>query len=308
MKIIAYFLILGLVCPLFSQQDVNYEKLHEFFFQWRNFESPPLRDGAPDYTKGQFNKRRRVFKSLERKLANIDTSGWSRSAQADYRFIRAEMNGYEFNERVLKSWERDPAFYQTVWTYQSDVPAHEGPTNHALLEYWQYSVPLKGREKDDFIRDLRVIPSLLEQARINLTGNARDLWVAGIRDIEDQGKNLKSIEKTLLKHHNQQSDIPLFDAMTKARVATADFVAWLKDEAPSKTGPSGIGKENYSWYQKNVHLVPLTWEEEVQLLERELYRAWSFLKLEEHRNRNLPHHQDETSPYKFAELTEKAVN
>ena len=154
MKIIAYFLILGLVCPLFSQQDVNYEKLHEFFFQWRNFESPPLRDGAPDYTKGQFNKRRRVFKSLERKLANIDTSGWSRSAQADYRFIRAEMNGYEFNERVLKSWERDPAFYQTVWTYQSDVPAHEGPTNHALLEYWQYSVPLKGREKDDFIRDL----------------------------------------------------------------------------------------------------------------------------------------------------------
>ena len=307
MKIFAYFLILGLVCPLFSQQDVNYEKLHEFFFQWRNFESPPLRDGAPDYTKGQFNKRRRVFKSLERKLANIDTSGWSRSAQADYRFIRAEMNGYEFNERVLKSWERDPAFYQTVWTYQSDVPAHEGPTNHALLEYWQYSVPLKGREKDDFIRDLRVIPSLLEQARINLTGNARDLWVAGIRDIEDQGKNLKSIEKTLLKHHNQQSDIPLFDAMTKARVATADFVAWLKDEAPSKTGPSGIGKENYSWYQKNVHLVPLTWEEEVQLLERELYRAWSFLKLEEHRNRNLPQLQAANSPEEFAELTDKAV-
>ena len=261
---------------MFSQQDVNYEKLHEFFFQWRNFESPPLRDGAPDYTKGQFNKRRRVFKSLERKLANIDTSGWSRSAQADYRFIRAEMNGYEFNERVLKSWERDPAFYQTVWTYQSDVPAHEGPTNHALLEYWQYSVPLKRKRKDDFIRDLRVIPSLLEQARINLTGNARDLWVAGIRDIEDQGKNLKSIEKTLLKHHNQQA-IPSFDAMTK-RSGNSGLCCLAENEAPSKTGPSGIGKENYSWYQKNVHLVPLTWEEEVQLLERELYRAWSFLK------------------------------
>ena len=43
------------------------------------------------------------------------------------------MNGYDFNRRVLKSWERDPAFYQTIWMYQSDVPAHEGPTNHALL-------------------------------------------------------------------------------------------------------------------------------------------------------------------------------
>ena len=209
MKVAVCSLILSLAMPVLAQPDTNYEKLHEFFFEWRDFESPPLRDGAPDYTKGQFNKRRRVFKSLERKLADIDTLGWSRSAQADYRFIRAEMNGYEFNERVLKSWERDPAFYQTVWTYQSDVPAHEGPTNHALLEYWQYSVPLKGRQKDDFTRDLRVIPPLLEQARVNLTGNARDLWVAGIRDIEDQGKNLKSIEKTLLKHHNQQSDIPL---------------------------------------------------------------------------------------------------
>jgi hypothetical protein len=45
------------------------------------------------------------------------------------------MNGYDFNFRVLKSWIRDPAFYQTIWMYQSDVPAHEGPVNHALLEF-----------------------------------------------------------------------------------------------------------------------------------------------------------------------------
>ena len=305
--IIALLTAVLYVAPVQAGQDNNYEQLHEFFFEWREFESPPLRDGAPDYTKGQFNKRRRVFKALERKLADIDTSGWSRSSQADYRFIRAEMNGYEFNERVLRSWERDPAFYQTVWTYQSDVPAHEGPTNHALLEYWQYSIPLKGRQKDDFIKYLRVIPPLLDQARINLTGNARDLWVAGIRDIEDQAKNLKSIEKSLLKNHNQQSDIPLFNAMKKAREATGDFVVWLKEQAPSKTGPSGIGKDNYSWYQKNVHLVPLSWEEEVQLLERELYRAWSFLKLEEHHNRDLPPLKAANTPEEFAKLTDNAV-
>ena len=158
MRMIIKYLIAVLFVTLADDgQDSNYEKLHEFFFEWRSFESPPLREGAPDYTKGQFNKRRRVFKSLERKLADIDTAGWSRSSQADYRFIRAEMNGYEFNERVLRSWERDPAFYQTVWTYQSDVPAHEGPTNHALLEYWQYTIPLKGREKDDFIKYLRAV-------------------------------------------------------------------------------------------------------------------------------------------------------
>ena len=73
-----------------------------------------------------------------------------------------------------------------------------------------------------------------------------------------------------------------------AERATDELVAWLDAEALSKKGPSGIGKENYTWYQQNVHLVPLTWEDEVRLLKRELDRAWSSLALEEQRNRGLP--------------------
>ena len=34
--------------------------------------------------------------------------------------------------------------------------------------------------------------------------------------------------------------------------------------------------------------MPLSWEEEVSLLQRELDRAWANLKLEEQRNRELP--------------------
>ena len=53
-------------------------------------------------------------------------------------------------------------------------------------------------------------------------------------------------------------------------------------------GPSGVGKENYTWNLQNVHLVPNSWEEEKLLLERELFRAHSALRLAEHRNRKLP--------------------
>ena len=59
-------------------------------------------------------------------------------------------------------------------------------------------------------------------------------------------------------------------------------------EAPKKTGPSGIGKEHYTWYLRNVLLVPLSWEEEVTILRRELARAHASLRLEENRNRHLP--------------------
>jgi hypothetical protein len=84
------------------------------------------------------------------------------------------------------------------------------------------------------------------------------------------------------------ADTELERAIREAIVATAEFADWLDGQAPSKKGPSGIGKENYTWSLRNVHLVPMTWEQEVELLERELARAHASLKLEEHRNRALP--------------------
>ena len=293
---------------VFAQKTNNYETLHELFFEWRKFENPPLLNGAPDYTKSQFRKRQKPFKSIDNRLSDIDTTGWLKSQQVDWQLLRAEMNGYDFNRRVLKSWERDPAFYQTIWMHQSDVPAHEGPINHALLEYWQYSFPLKGKAKNKFLNELLVIPPFLIQAEKNLTGNAKDLWVAGIKNIRDQGEDLKTIEQSLLQYHNSRNDAELFVALVKAQKANEDFIKWLEKQSPKKNGPSGIGKDNYTWYQKNVHLVSLTWEEEVQLLKRELDRSWSSLKLEEHRNKDLPPMKAADTPEEFADLTNKAVN
>ncbi len=55
-----------------------------------------------------------------------------------------------------------------------------------------------------------------------------------------------------------------------------------------RTALPASARENYSWSLRNVHLVPMTWEEEVDLLKRELARAHASLKLEEARNRGLP--------------------
>jgi hypothetical protein len=84
-------------------------------------------------------------------------------------------------------------------------------------------------------------------------------------------------------------------------------VTWLRGKAPTKTGPSGVGKENYTWYQQNVHLVPLTWDDEVMLLKRELARAWSSLKMEEHRNRHLPPLTEADSPEAYDELAKRSA-
>ncbi|MEY2950232.1 MAG: hypothetical protein RLZZ248_1433, partial [Bacteroidota bacterium] len=258
--------------------------LVSLFEEWRSFEQPPLYEGAPDYRKSTFDSRQPLFESLKAKLLAMDTSQWPVEDRIDWEIIQAEMNGYDFNYRVLKPWERDPAFYRVIWMDRSDVPGHEGPTPHNVIEIWQYEFPLSASDGKVLIDQLNSVPNFYQQARINLTGNAKELWMAGIRDIQFQVNDLE----TLRNYPGVVYDELLLQAIQQSIIASESLIEWLTTEGASKTGPSGIGKENYTWYQQNVHLVPLTWEEEVLLLKRELVRAWSALKLEEHRNRNLP--------------------
>lgn len=281
----------------------SYNELVVLFKNWRAFETPPLHEGAPDYRKETFEKRQTEFKKIQTQFSQLDTSGWSIPEQVDYRIVQAELNGYDFNQRILKPWERDPAFYKTIWTERSDVPAHEGPTHHGVLELWQYDFPLQGESLSKFIKEIKIIPALNQQAKQNLTGNARELWAAGIPSIATQVIDLDNI----LKLEGVSDQPELVTAINEAKIATQDLVTWLEKEALTKTGESGIGKENYTWYLQNVHLVPLTWEDEVMILKRELARAWSSLKLEEYRNAGLPELKDASSPEEFDLMAEESV-
>ena len=286
-----------------SKTTSKYSDLVSLFKEWRDFEDPPLRDGAPDYTTESFERRWPEFQELQSRLLSMDTAQWEVSHKVDWYILWAEMNGYEFNQKVLKPWQRDPAFYKSLWTYRSDVPAHEGPTHHGTTEIWTYDFPLSEQEKDRLLSDLKIIPPLNEQAKINLTGNARDLWVAGIRDIQSQSRDLTAI----LDQPGVQQQLDVVSAVNTAIRSTDELVSWLEEQAGSKTGPSGLGKDLYTWYLQNVHLVPLTWEDEVMILKRELARSWSALKLEEHRNRDLPELKDASTVEEYNQYAEAAA-
>ncbi len=287
--------------PVAIADNHDYDALVDLFEEWREFEHPPLRDGAPDYTAETFDARHPGFLALRDRLHAFDIADWPIEQQVDWHLVRAEMNGYDFNYRVLMPWVRDPAYYQSIWLYRSDVPAHEGPTHHAVTELWTYEFPLMDSEERRLIADLSVIPPLMAQARQNLTGNARELWIAGIRNIEDQRLALDGIAA------REGLGEELRAVIAEAQSATDELIAWLYSQAESKDGPSGIGRDNYTWYAQNVHLVPLTWEDEVRLLKRELDRAWASLKLEEHRNRNLPPLAAASNPAEYDALAERSA-
>jgi len=263
--------------------ESGYDQLVQLFNDWRAFERPPFVNGAPDYTAATFALRHQELAKYRARLDAIDTAGWPVEQQVDHALVRAEMNGLDFYIRVLQPWVRDPEFYRSIWDDQSDTPAHEGSEHHGIIEVWQYSFPLSREAEAKLTKELGIVPPLLAQARGNLTGNARDLWVTGAGSVAKQVASLDALAKK-----TEGSGKALKKAIAAAREATVGFVAWLNEQAPSRTGPSGIGKEAYTWSLQNVHLVPMTWEEEVDLLKRELARTHAGLKLEEARNAALP--------------------
>jgi hypothetical protein len=261
----------------------GHDQLLQLFQDWRAFERPPIANGAPDYTAATLARRHRELASYRQRLDAIEPAAWPVEQRIDHALVRAEMNGLDFYIRVLQPWTRDPAFYQSVWNDQSDTPAHEGSEHHGIVEVWTYEFPLSKAAAAKLAGELAVIPPLLTQAEVNLTGNARDLWVTGAGTMRKQIDSLDALAKK-----TEGSGKTLKGAIRAAREATVRFVAWLDAQAPSRNGTSGIGKENYTWSLRNVHLVPMSWEEEVDLLKRELARSHAALKLEEARNRGLP--------------------
>lgn len=276
---LASFLVAGAAPPAAGSRT----PVEALFADWRAFETPPSQEGAPDYRAATFARRRAELARLRHRLAALQAGTTATGERIDLALLGAEMNGFDFNLRVLKPWARDPAFYATVRSEQSDTPAHEGPNAHGLVELWTYSLPPSPQDAARLARDLRPIPPFLAEARENLTGNARDLWTTGIGTMRNQVADLTALEPKVAAGGKE-----LREAVAAARQATASFVTWLEAKTPSKTGASGLGKANYTWSQQHVHLLPMTWEDEVAILRRELARAHASLKLEEERNRGLP--------------------
>lgn len=273
------------------------------FKEWREFESPELIDGVPDYTAASMKKQHTELPNWQRRLNAFDTTGWPIKHQVDWYLVWAEMNGLDFAHRVHQPWVNDPAFYAWFFPSPSDTPGREGPHIFGRVELPEYEQPLSDRDAATVSDRLRKAEAVFQQARINLTGNSRDLWVLGIRSIREQMDDLESFAKSM------EGKYPgLAGAAREAIKASASYADWLTEQVPQKTGTSGVGKDNFTWNLQKVHLVPYTWSEEKLLTERELYRAHSGLRLAEHRNRKLPKLEKKNNAKDYKEMQNKGID
>lgn len=280
----------------------SYQTLLQLCKELRLLERTSLPNGVPDYRSQTIIKTQQTLQQYKGRLQKIDTTDWPINQQIDYVLLRAEMNALDFNCRILKPWVRDPTFYAIVFNEQSDTPDHEGPTSNPAIDLWKYSFPLSTGDEKKQTAQLKIIPPLYQQAKINLTGNARDLWSAGIGNIKDQVTILDELT-TKTKSDGKEFN----EAILNAKVASLQLIGWLQKQLPNKNGLSGIGKQNYTWHLQNVMMIPFSWEEEVTLLKRELTRAYASLQLERERNKNLAGLKAFSTAEEFSAGTDAAV-
>ncbi len=310
--ILGLFICLSILCycgPRETDLDTaavssDYQDLIELFKEFREYQKPRIFEGVPDYTEKAMVEQYARLDEFWEKHESIDSSGWTIPERVDYEILRAEIKGLDFDHRILHPWKRDPAFYAVITTYEPDVPAREAPEIFNVLYLPDYSFPLEGEQKEDFRIKLKAIPDILDQAKTNLTEKGKDLWCFGIRKKEGELAALSSLSERLASETPDL--VPLVDS---AKEAVKEFKAWLEDEhASMEPTMDGIGVDNFNGYMKHVHLVPFTWQEQVDICRRELERSWNALKLEEIRNRDLPPLEPAQSVEELRVRLKKAVD
>ncbi len=292
----------------------GHPQLVELFKEWRSFNHPKIVDGRPDYGASAMSVKDARLQEFQKRLKAIDRTGWNAAQTGDYRFVEAEMNGLDFFLRVLRPWARDPGFYQTVFAEMSDVPAHEGPSAEPNIDLFTFRYPLSGADDARLTKLLAAVPAMLADARVNLAGSqAHELFAYGDRAFLEQAQALADLEAGTLVLNDLEgkrrvglegASPGLRAAVRNARLATEDFARWIKAETPGRTGPSGVGKDNYDWYLKNVLLSPWTFDQQVLLLQRELDRSLASLRLEEVRNRSAPPIREISDPAEYRRFAE----
>lgn len=268
------------------------------YTDWRAFARPAATDGVVDYSASAMARTTAGLARMRARLKALDRTGWSVQTQDDARLIGAEMDGLDFELRVLRPWARDPSYYATVFGEESDVPAHEGPSAAPTIDLFRYHWPLSRPDDRALTASLAAVPRMLDRARATLApSTAHDLWAYGDRAFREQSATLAALAAGTLRMRTLDGHIladmrgtspALRQAIVQARAATDAFAYWIIVEAPKRTGPSGVGKAAYDWHAAHVQLSPYNWDQQVELLLRELDRALASLRLEELRNRALP--------------------
>ncbi|MBA3962936.1 MAG: DUF885 domain-containing protein [Chthoniobacterales bacterium] len=276
-----------------SQSPAELHKLANDFYNWRNEQYPVGSSDAglhtwdnrlTDYTPARIAERAGHVRALLKKVKAIETSGWPKDERIDWILFRAQLEGADFDDRVLHSNSRNPQ------TYVSEC----SNAIFSLLKK-EYDTPQKRAQAAT--ERLRAMTAMLAQGERNLKEPVKlfaQLAIASARAIDPL---FQDSLMTLAQDRSPNEHKSLVEARDAALAAIHHFADDLEKRLPEMVAFAPMGEENYSYYLHQVLLLPLSAPEvemigRVELAQYRAYEAWlpdpSLADPDPSRSKNIP--------------------
>jgi uncharacterized protein (DUF885 family) len=241
------------------------------YYEWNLREYPvgasdsgrhTLDDRLTDYSPAAVQRRAAHVRELLDRVRATDITNWSKDDKIDWILFRAQLEGTEFGDRILKSVEADPQVY-----------VGEASNGIFSLLKKEYDTPRK-RALSATAR-LRAMPAMIEQGKRNLTHpiGLYAQWAAeSARAIDPLfNDSLMTLAKDVPPAEHDAL-VAAKDAAIKSLHAYAD---WLDQRRANMASWRAMGEENYSYMLHHILLLPISSHDLAHLGEIELarYRA-----------------------------------
>ena len=246
-------------------------KMADDYYAWRNENYPvgssdsglhTWDDRLTDYSAAKIAERAGHVRKLLDQVRALPAGSWPKDDRIDWMLFRSQLEGADFNSRVLQSEKTDPQVYVGECTngiFSLLKKEYDAPRQRALAATAR----------------LKQMPAMLAQGERNLQKPARlfaELTIASARAIDPLlNDSLMTLARDLPP--NERDD--LVKARDAALSAIHGFADRLEKRLPSMVAFAPMGAANYNYYLKHVLLLPLDAQQVEMLGRAELarYRA-----------------------------------
>ncbi len=246
-------------------------KLANDYYNWRNENSPIASssrglhtwdDKLPDFSPAKIAEEARHVHALLEKVRAMKIDTWPKDDQIDAILFRSQLEGVDFQNRVLKFERNNPLLY-----------ADECAEAIFSLLKKEYDTPRK-RALSATAR-LKAMPAMLKQGLANLQNPVKlyaQLAIQSARSIDPLLKDSLMALDVGLAPNEHEEFIKARDAALAAEHSYADE---LEKRMPKMVDFAPMGEANYNYYLKHVLLLPLDAREVETIGRAELarYRA-----------------------------------
>jgi hypothetical protein len=287
---LAALILLAFAAPLSAQMGPTQvppalTALAERFWTWRAANQPMTGDDIPrlerpadwlpDWSPAAVRARREARRRFEREWRGIDTTGWSRAAQVDYRLMGSALARVDWELEVTRGWKRNPLFYLEQ-------------TLGALHERLTPPPPFDAARTTAIVRRAERIPRTLAEGRANLTEAVGPFAQLAVGALDEIRPRLETVQRELGPQLNGPDAARFPSTMAAAITALEDYRTWLQQRIPRLPNRTAIGREAYIGFLKHVAMVPYSPEQLIAMARQDWQRVVAFETYERERNRALP--------------------